>query len=1442
MLRNVRVIVILVIISVAASMGAAAERLLVSQDGSGGFRTIRGAIDAAHYGDQIYVNPGVYEEHVYLKDGITLIGAGAAVTRIKYGYGFEEALTARNVSTGRVEGFTIEREASILEGPTVVLDSASITIASCTVLGGGGVGIEIRDETSSPTIERVTITGNGSGGIWAEAGARPRIVDCEIKGNGGSGILLTGDAAGWVTDGTIENNDGSAITLRDEATATIEGARLRNNGSWGIALNGRSSASVRSAAIEDNYEGGIRLRDQSDLSVSETRIDGGGEGIAVYDSSAFSIADSAIDQTKGAGIFLAEEATGKIGTTEIIGCGSEGITIETEGTCSIDRATIVENGKDGLRIERGTVLVSNTIIAYNASAGIRYVPDGGEAAKIVTSHNDVVGNGTADYAGISPRQSDISAPPGFVNLPGGDLTLRPGSPCIGAGEWGATIGAHPDPNREPGTIVELATTYPDLLGLDWSTSIRFSTAPLDLKTLQVRAAYTAARSSFAFAGSFLGAWGMRTEGEGSFSLFERALPSGGVTVTASCGFEGALAGVESWGLIWGKGDLSGDRYEITTSLSFGLPAGSSASIDINFGEKTRLFGSAHLTDLAADSLAIGIEGKVPLKSGPILLRGKVSLIPDRILELSLSRVNEGAEGSLNLLTYPDRSGNWRGSLAFHFPQEGVTVLIASSFLRLRLISGSLAVSGGSDSCRVRAELGITAEGRARFSIRFEADLARLLSPPPDLPPLPSFSTYPIEPEAGEVVRLDGSGSEDPDGRIVEYFWDFGDGELGMGETVEYVYTSPGEYDVTLSITDDDGVPASIVHRLTVFPVDTAPVASFVWAPISAGGTPLNRPVRATDRIRLDASGSYDPDGELVEYDWDLNSDGEFEVSTGDPALIVPPLASGSHPVTLRVIDKDDRSAAVMHAIVVEAPTPPRADFALTPSSPSILDPIRFTDRSTDDDGTIIAWEWSFGDGRTSREKNPIHRYSEEGEYRVALTVTDDDGQSATVEGTLRVSRIPEVVPVADVWALIIGISNYAEVKDLTFGRADAEAVCRWALDSGISPDHIRLLTDREGPLLGNDAVVSARATLVNVREGLGWLRRVARRDDLVLIYFSGHGYQGLDDGSDEADGVDEFFVLYDTRAGAIDDTALRDDEFGRFLDRLDSEHVLVLFDGCYSGGLARSLASGYRPTSASPDIFSDLALEGRLILSASAEGGEAFESEALNHGVFTYFALEGLEGEADLNGDSRITAWELYGYVSAKVPGYVRKERGEEQAPQIVGEGDVRVVVAGLPRPPDAGLSFSPTIPFALGPVSFKDETVSDLNPISCTWEFGDGDTATGSTAVHTYAEPGTYTVLLTATDPAGRSATASAEITVRPPGYVVSVDEKKQRGIVSLGARNGLHVGDLLYVISEEGSETDGRIEIVELVDEEEAVFRPSDDGRLPEIGSLVRPASDPG
>jgi len=70
------------------------------------------------------------------------------------------------------------------------------------------------------------------------------------------------------------------------------------------------------------------------------------------------------------------------------------------------------------------------------------------------------------------------------------------------------------------------------------------------------------------------------------------------------------------------------------------------------------------------------------------------------------------------------------------------------------------------------------------------------------------------------------------------------------------------------------------------------------------------------------------------------------------------------------------------------------------------DEIRFTDASTDPEDHRLRYSWDFGDGGSSDASNPSHRYDEAGTYAVALTVTDDEGETDTATGSVRIEGAP----------------------------------------------------------------------------------------------------------------------------------------------------------------------------------------------------------------------------------------------------------------------------------------------------------------------------------------------------------------------------------------------------------------------------------------------------
>ena len=108
--------------------------------------------------------------------------------------------------------------------------------------------------------------------------------------------------------------------------------------------------------------------------------------------------------------------------------------------------------------------------------------------------------------------------------------------------------------------------------------------------------------------------------------------------------------------------------------------------------------------------------------------------------------------------------------------------------------------------------------------------------------------------------------------------------------------------------------------------------------------------------------------------------------------------------------------------------PPQASFTYTPSNPLTADEVHFTDNSLDLDGQITAWFWNFGDGYTSVDKNPVHKYASGGTYTVKLTVTDNLGAKASYTEALTVKASPKTpIAIGGTELLIIGVVAVAVV-------------------------------------------------------------------------------------------------------------------------------------------------------------------------------------------------------------------------------------------------------------------------------------------------------------------------------------------------------------------------------------------------------------------------------
>ncbi|NJL71869.1 MAG: PKD domain-containing protein [Candidatus Competibacteraceae bacterium] len=94
-----------------------------------------------------------------------------------------------------------------------------------------------------------------------------------------------------------------------------------------------------------------------------------------------------------------------------------------------------------------------------------------------------------------------------------------------------------------------------------------------------------------------------------------------------------------------------------------------------------------------------------------------------------------------------------------------------------------------------------------------------------------------------------------------------------------------------------------------------------------------------------------------------------------------------------------------------APNPPTAAFTASPSTGAAPLSVQFDDRSTPSGQPITTWAWSFGDGGTSTDQEPVHVYATAGSYTVSLTVTSADGSDIEVKsGYIHVTADPNWAP------------------------------------------------------------------------------------------------------------------------------------------------------------------------------------------------------------------------------------------------------------------------------------------------------------------------------------------------------------------------------------------------------------------------------------------------
>ncbi len=234
----------------------------------------------------------------------------------------------------------------------------------------------------------------------------------------------------------------------------------------------------------------------------------------------------------------------------------------------------------------------------------------------------------------------------------------------------------------------------------------------------------------------------------------------------------------------------------------------------------------------------------------------------------------------------------------------------------------------------------------------------------------------------------------------------------------------------------------------------------------------------------------------------------------------------------------------------------------------------------------------------------------------------------------------------DVYALVVGVAAYDHLPSLKYTDDDAYQIFAFLKSpegGALRDDHIKVLID-------------GAATKNNILNTMKDLFSKADANDVVMLYLSGHGFEGSFVSSD-FDGYRNHLPYRDIMA---------------VIDQSGAKHKLVIVDACHSGSIA-SKDIDYQPSLAKYyDTYRHLSSGGTALLVSSKPRENSLEYQGLRQGIFTHYLMRGLKGDADKNHDKVVTVSELYDYVYY----HVRRHTASLQTPVLTGDYNKKMPVA----------------------------------------------------------------------------------------------------------------------------------------------------------------------
>jgi len=578
------------------------------------------------------------------------------------------------------------------------------------------------------------------------------------------------------------------------------------------------------------------------------------------------------------------------------------------------------------------------------------------------------------------------------------------------------------------------------------------------------------------------------------------------------------------------------------------------------------------------------------------------------------------------------------------------------------------------------------------------------------------------------VDFDGTASSDGDGDALIYTWDFGDGSPAVqGRTPRHVFPRSGKFPVTLRIDDGTGLGNAAASDALVVTIDAPPIAM-------AGG---NRDVCSGDPILFDASASLDPDGGLLRYLW--------EFGDGTSSTIVNPNKTyeqpGTYPVTLTVRDESGSPLGIdsdrIAALVREGPIADAGVDMVVRTNQNV----RFDGSgSTDADGAVNAFNWTFGDGESGSGETPVHAFEEPGTYVVTLTITGDaQGQCSPIDSD-QMTIVVEAAPVLAVIADDIMAAGMQNSFEATLEGPDSEgATLAWTFSDGTSFEGASVTHAFAEP---GEYIVSVAATLTGAAASGGTLTTERR---IIVNAQPSAAFEGPEKVA--AGDV----ISFDASASADPDGALTaymwDFGDGNTGTGLTATHIYIE-DGSYAvsltvtdeAGVENSSATLMRAIMVNPAPVAGLVNTGALCIGAATSWTSGFGDTVAASWDF---------GDGTTASGSEVShTFEAAGLFPVSLSlddgkGLPNSQRIEEIYARV---NSAPVAAAGPDRIVDPGAE----VVFDAGASGDIDGVITDY-----TWTFSDGVVAQGARITRVFDASGPVDVTLVVTDDSGAAACA---------------------------------------------------------------------------------------